>query len=169
MARQGAMPRIFARIHPRYQSPDVSTLLMGVLSIVWYVGLTAINENILADSFLALGLMIAFYYGLTGYACVVYFRRELFKSARNLFYIGVLPLLGAISLTYIFGRSLWDFAKPDSGAIKVFGVGGPLVIGLGGLLVGVLLMIWWNVKHPDFFRRRVEVADPALLDEPAPG
>ena len=27
--------------------------------------------------------MIAFYYGLTGYACVIYYRRELFKSAKN--------------------------------------------------------------------------------------
>ena len=39
---------------------------MGVLSIVWYVGLTIISENILFDSIAALGLMIAFYYGITG-------------------------------------------------------------------------------------------------------
>ncbi len=43
---------------------------MGVLSIVWYVGLTIVSENILFDSIAALGLMIAFYYGLTGFACV---------------------------------------------------------------------------------------------------
>ena len=39
---------------------------MGALSIVWYVGLTIVCENILFDSIAALGLMIAFYYGLTG-------------------------------------------------------------------------------------------------------
>jgi hypothetical protein len=40
------------------------------------------------------------------------------------------------------------------------------VIGLGGLLVGVVLMIWWNLTNPAFFRLRPEVADPAVLDEP---
>jgi hypothetical protein len=32
---------------------------MGALSIVWYVGLTIVSENILFDSIAALGLMIA--------------------------------------------------------------------------------------------------------------
>ena len=35
----------------------------------------------------SLGLMIAFYYGLTGFACVVYYRRELFKSVKNFVFI----------------------------------------------------------------------------------
>ena len=63
MARAGAMPAILGRIHQRFQTPDVSTVLMGTFSIVWYVGLTLISENILFDSIAALGLMIAFYYG----------------------------------------------------------------------------------------------------------
>ena len=70
MARRGAMPESLGRVHPRYLTPHVSTILMGVLSIVWYVGLTIVSENILFDSIAALGLMIAFYYGLTGFACV---------------------------------------------------------------------------------------------------
>ena len=60
------MPESFGRIHPRFLTPDVSTILMGSLSIIWYVGLTIVSENILFDSIAALGLMIAFYYGLTG-------------------------------------------------------------------------------------------------------
>ena len=47
---------------------------MGAASIVWYVGLTIVSENILFDSLAALGLMIAFYYGLTGFACAIYYR-----------------------------------------------------------------------------------------------
>ena len=61
-------------------TPHVSTILMGTLSIVWYVGLTLVSENILFDSIAALGLMIAFYYGLTGFACTIYYRRELLRS-----------------------------------------------------------------------------------------
>ena len=81
MARAGAMPRVArATIHPRFLTPHVSTILMGALSIVWYVGLTIVSENILFDSIAALGLMIAFYYGITGFACTIYYRHELISS-----------------------------------------------------------------------------------------
>ena len=69
---------------------------MGGLSIVWYVGLTLVSEDILFDSIAALGLMIAFYYGMTGFACVWYFRRDLTKSARNFWLVGVAPLVGGL-------------------------------------------------------------------------
>ena len=62
---------------------------MGALSIAWYVGLTIVSENILFDSLAALGLMIAFYYGLTGFACAIYYRRELTRSVKKFLLIGV--------------------------------------------------------------------------------
>jgi amino acid transporter len=170
MARVGALPKAFGRIHPRYQSPSFSTLIMGGISILWYVGLTLVSQNVLADSIAALGLMIAFYYGLTGFACAIYFRRELTKSLRNFVYIGALPVIGAVSLTYIFIRSCSDLSKADAGDAGTFlGVGVPLVIGLGGLLLGVVLMIVYSGLRPEFFRRKLEVADPHLLDEPQGG
>src|SRR5262249_36560495 len=82
MARAKAMPKALGEVHPRFQTPHISTIIMGVLSIVWYVFLTIVSTDILGDSIAALGLMIAFYYGLTGYACIVYYRRELFKSVK---------------------------------------------------------------------------------------
>ena len=39
--------------------------------------------------------MIAFYYALTGFACAIYYRRELTKSAKNFLFIGVGPVVGA--------------------------------------------------------------------------
>ena len=114
MARQGALPR-FGRIHPRYQSPDFSTLLMGAVSIVWYVGLTIVSKNMLGDSIAALGLMIAFYYGLTGFACAIYYRRELTKSVKNFVYIGVLPVLGGLILAYVFVKSCSDLSRRTPG------------------------------------------------------
>jgi amino acid transporter len=166
MARAGAMPKSLGAIHPRYLTPHVSTLLMGGLSIVWYVGLTLISENILFDSIAALGLMIAFYYGLTGFACTIYYRRELFRSAKTFLLIGVGPLLGGIMLLLIFVKSCVDLSRPansESGD-SWFGVGPPLVIGIGFLLMGLVLMLYWRVAHPAFFRRKPQVADPHLLD-----
>ena len=61
-----------------------------------------ISENFLFDSLSALALMIAFYYALSGIACVVYYRRELRKSVKNFLLIGVGPIVGAILLGYLF-------------------------------------------------------------------
>ena len=168
MARQKALPSVFGHIHPRFQTPDVSTIVMGVVSIIWYVGLTIVSDNVLSDSISALGLMIAFYYGLTGLACVIYFRRELFKSTKNAIYIGLLPLLGFLSLGYLFIKSCIDLGRTNSGSTVILGTGGPLVIGLGGLLLGVVFMLLWNGKASEFFKRKPEVADPRLLTGEAP-
>src|SRR5262245_23616032 len=54
MARSKALPKSIGRVSPRFLTPDVSTLLMGGASIVWYVGLTLISEDILFDSLAAL-------------------------------------------------------------------------------------------------------------------
>ena len=137
---------------------------MGGISIVWYVGLTLISSNVLNDSIAALGLGICFYYGITGFACAVFFRRELFKSARNIFFIGVMPTLGGIILAYVFVKSAIAAASPSYGYTVIFGIGGVLVIGVGSLLLGIPIMVLCRYMVPGgFFRRKREVADPALV------
>jgi amino acid transporter len=167
MARARAMPATFGQVHPRYLTPSTSTLAMGALSIIWYVGLTIVSENILFDSLAALGLMIAFYYGLTGFACAIYYRRELLKSAKNFFLIGVAPTLGGVILAYVFVKSIIDLSKPENSESgdSWFGLGPPLVIGIGFLILGIVLMLFWRFSPQgrDFFRRKPEVADPALV------
>ena len=98
MARGGAMPTSLGAIHPRYLTPHVSTIVIGILATVWYVPLNLLSENFLFDTLSALSLMIAFYYALSGYACVIYYRHELTKSVKNFLFIGVAPFLGAAIL-----------------------------------------------------------------------
>jgi len=156
-----ALPRIFARVHPRYQTPDFSTLLMGALSIAWYVVLTFISEDILGDSIAALGLMIAFYYGLTGFACAVFYRKEIVRSAKAFFLAGVMPVLGGITLTYILVKSISDLAEP--GKRDVLGLGPPLAIGIFFAILGVVLMILQRIADPEFFKRKASVAPVGSL------
>jgi amino acid transporter len=169
MARAKAAPEPLARVHPRYLTPDVATWVMGGLSIVWYVGLTIVSQNILFDSIAALGLMIAFYYGLTGFACAWYYRRTLFTSARRFLMVGLAPFAGGAVLLFVFVRSCLDLGRADAGSTTYFGIGSPLVIGLGFLLLGVVLMgIWRLAGHREFFARRAEAAEPeaAVVREP---
>ncbi|WP_345802028.1 APC family permease [Microbacterium sp. AZCO] len=168
MAAYKALPKRFADVHPEYKTPSFSTLVMGVVAIIYYVGMSLISDNILQDSILSLGLAIAFYYAITGFACIWYYRRTLFTSARNFFYRFLFPLLGGLMLTYAFVQSAIDMWDPDYGYTVLFGVGGAFVLGIGALLVGVLLMFLWYFfpRAKPFFRgESLNEETPVLVPE----
>jgi amino acid transporter len=141
MAVYEAIPHRFARVHPRYMTPAFGTVVMGVAALGFYLLLTFISENALADSVASLGLAVAFYYGITAYSCTWYFRRTLFESTRNLFMRGIFPLLGALAMTWAFIQSAVDMIKPDYGYTAFGSIGGVFVFGVGMLLLGIPLML----------------------------
>ena len=152
MAVYKALPARFARIHPRNLTPSTSTIWMGAISIIFYVGLTLVSENILADTIAAVGLLIAFYYGLTGFACVWFYRRNLTSSVRNFVMQGLFPFLGGLSLLGAFSVASIQYADPEYGYTSLGSIGGVFVIGIGSLLLGVILMFVWQAMHSDYFR-----------------
>ena len=81
-----AIPSTFARIHKRFLTPTTSTVVMGVVSIALYVLMNYISAGtVISDAVSALGVMIAFYYGLTGFSCAWYYRTTLdTESAESL-------------------------------------------------------------------------------------
>ncbi|GAA1415410.1 APC family permease [Streptomyces thermospinosisporus] len=165
MARRHALPHHFARIHPRFRTPDVSTWWVAAIAIVWYVVVAQISENALFDSLTALSLLIAFYYALTGLACAVFYRRHLTESVKQFFLIGVGPVVGAGLLTWLLVESVIDMADPANSysGVSWFGLGPPLVIGIGISLAGVVLMIVMRFVSPVFWSERPTVADPELV------
>ena len=166
MARAKAIPAKLGEVHPRYLTPAFATWVMGILSVVWYVGLTIVSTNILGDAIAALGLWIAFYYGITAFACTIYYRREVTKNVKNMVFLGLAPVVGGLMLFGILGKSVVDLSKPansESGD-SWFGLGPPLVIGISFILLGAIIMVIWRIQgHPEFFGRKREVADPALV------
>ena len=177
MASAGAFPAAFARIHPRFATPHVGTIVVGVVATVWYVAASAVSDNFLFDSLSALSLMIAFYYALTGIACAIYWRRELTASLRNFLLIGVGPLLGAAILAYLLYESALQLANPDDSysGTSVLGVGVPLAIAIFFTLLGAVLMVAWRFSGGrPFFERHGGEAVPieiarAPLGPTAPG
>jgi amino acid transporter len=144
MAVYRALPARFGEVHPRFKTPGFSTVVMSVVATVFYVGMTIISADFLSDTILSLGLAIAFYYAVTGYSCVWYFRRQLFQSTHNFFFQFLFPLLGALLLTAAFVYSAIDMINPDYGYTVLFGVGGVFVVGIGSLALGAVLMIVWS-------------------------
>lgn len=167
MGTYGAAPSRFAKVHPKSRIPSYATLFSGVGTAVFYTVLTLISENVLIDTIYALGLMIAFYYGLTAYACVWYFRKQLLNSVKDFVFKGLFPGIGAVLLTLVFVQTAVDTWDPAYGfGGSVFGVGTVFLIGVGMLLLGVVLMFVWERKAPAFFRGETLRAEtPALVAE----
>jgi hypothetical protein len=93
----------------------------------------------------------------------VFFRRQLTRSVRNLLLLAVGPLIGAAILGFVLVRSFIDLtdaeASSTSGEALFLGLGGPLVIGLGVFLLGVLGALAWRVAGDrSFFTERPSVA-----------
>jgi amino acid transporter len=168
MAKWGALPPAFGRIHPRFLTPSFSTLLMGGLSIVWTVCLLAFNpnQNVLGDTISALGFSVCFYYGFTGLACGFYYRRELFKSVRNFLFAGLIPLAGGIMMGYIGVRAYQYYNTAGNNySHALLGIQTPILVGIGGLILGIVLMFAsWPFFKGYFSRKPFEAVDPALLD-----
>ncbi|MGF0169152.1 APC family permease [Streptomyces sp. Marseille-Q5077] len=165
MARRHALPSHYGHISPRFRTPDVSTWWVAGIAIAWYLVVRQISENALFDSLTALSLLIAFYYALTGIACAVYYRRHLTESLHNFLLIGLGPLIGAGLLVWLLVESIGDMADPENSysGVSWFGLGPPLVIGIGITLAGVVLMVVWRLMAPTFWAERPEVADPDLV------
>jgi amino acid transporter len=165
MARQGAFPEAFGRVHPRYLTPHVSTIAIGAIAAVWFGVLFPLSENFVYDSLTSLSLMIAFYYALTGFACAIFYRRELTKSLKNFLFIGVGPVVGASVLGFLFVKAILEYSDPDQAYddTTIFGVAIPVVLGVGLLLLGLVLMLVWRAGgHEQFFGRRRETVDPEV-------
>jgi amino acid transporter len=162
MAAYKALPASFSKIHPRYLTPTVSTIVMGAVSIILYVPMNYISGgNVIPDAVTAIGLYIAFYYGLTAFTCVWYYRATLTSSARNLWMQGILPGLGGLLMYAAGGWSLWADYDVNSGSsytsltlpIVQWQIGGTFVIALLAAAAGVICFLFMRFTAPAFFRK----------------
>jgi amino acid transporter len=166
MAKWRSIPEAFGKIHPKYLTPTVSTLGMGVLSAVWTAFLIIVDtgQNVLSDSITALGFAVCFYYGFTGLACGWYFRRELFKSVKGFVLAGLVPVLGGVMMGFIFVKAwIVESAQSYNYSQPVLGIQMPIFIGIGSLLLGIPIAILCAFKFREFFSRKTEVAPEGLL------
>ncbi|GAB3602789.1 APC family permease [Microbacterium aureliae] len=153
MGHYGALPPAFARVSPRFFTPGYATVVSAVVASVFYAVMRFVSENVLWDTITALGMMICFYYGLTAFAAVWYFRKQWFDSVRNFLFTLLFPLVGGVILAVLFVITLVDSADPAYGSgSNIAGVGLVFILGVAVIGVGVVIMIWQAIKRPAFFR-----------------
>ncbi|WP_149183572.1 APC family permease [Streptomyces sp. TRM49041] len=147
MGRDRTVPAVFGTVHRRWNTPWVAVAVVGGVTLVLFVAANALGSvgDILSGAVSAMGLQIAFYYGLAGVAAVVAYRRLLLTSVREFLLGGVWPLLGAAFMLWIFFESLAELSTAS------------LTIGLGGLAAGLIPMTWHWRRGSSYYR-------PAKLD-----
>jgi amino acid transporter len=176
MAAYKALPKAFGRVSPRFLTPTVSTIAMGAVSIAFYVAVNYTHNSlgVIGDAVIAIGLYIAFYYGLTGFACAWYYRRNLTSSVRNLFMQGILPVAGALMLWFLGGWSVWlDYDVATANDFTMWTVpglhwqiGGAFVIAVGAAIAGIIFFVYCRVTSPAFFRKETLTrATPTLVPD----
>ena len=170
MAVYKAIPETFAKIHPKYFSPTSSTIWMGVVSAAFYLAVNFYSDGgLIADAVTAIGMLIAFYYGLTGFACAWYYRKELLHSARTFFLCGVIPLLGGLIMFGGLVLTIVQDYKPINSYVvfTVWGtdsqIGWAFLLGVGSFILGLVLMAVAMVKYKPFFRGETLNRDTPIL------
>jgi APA family basic amino acid/polyamine antiporter len=103
MARDGLLPKVFSRVHPKFKTPAINTVLVGVITAV---AAGFFDINVLGDM-TSVGTLAAF-----AIVClsVIYLRRaapELPRGFTVPFY-PVLPVLGILSCLYLITTVPWN-------------------------------------------------------------
>jgi amino acid transporter len=169
-----AVPKVFAKTHRRFLTPTWATVLMGTFSALLYIAMNYISAGtVIADSVSALGVMIAFYYGLTGFTSVWFYRHTFGESARNLWMRGILPLVGATMLWGALGYNLWYYWQPINSYTTWqmtfwphWHMGGVFVIEMLTVILGVILFFTYRTIAPPYFRGEVlNAATPTLVPD----
>ena len=166
MGAYKAFPARFAEVSPRFLTPVYSTVVAGVVTGGFYTVVKLLSDNALWDTIAALGIMICWYYGITAFACVWFFRRELFDSVHNIVFKLVFPLLGGLMLATVFVIAIGESMNPENGSgAAIGGIGLVFFIGFGILALGAVLMLVMRSQRPDFFTGQTLRRDTPALQE----
>jgi amino acid transporter len=140
MARENVLPpRIFARLHPVHNTPDVNVIVLGTLA---FVGAQVLSYELTAEI-----LNFGAFLGFMGVNAAVFWRFWVHRAEgrrRNFFIDLVVPLLGFLFCAVIW----WGLASPAKIAGSIW------------LLVGLIIM----AARTRWFSKPIRLPDPAIYD-----
>jgi amino acid transporter len=130
MARDGVFPKAFGRVHHAWRTPWLGTLISSALAVAVIV-VTLLLDSVssaFANLILDIGVLVCFYYGVTGVACAWAFRRVLFTSVRMFVFAGLLPLVGGLFLFSLAGYIVSQDVGAAVPVLVTIGLGIPLLV-----------------------------------------
>jgi APA family basic amino acid/polyamine antiporter len=96
MARDGLLPAVFGKVHPRFQTPYVTTILTGTVAAV-VAGFFPID---LLGELVSIGTLFAFVVVSGGILMLRYKRPDLHRPFKTPF-VPLVPILGIVVCTYL--------------------------------------------------------------------
>lgn len=151
MGRDRVIHEKFAEIHPQFQTPWLASYSITVLALFLLI-LTSSSESVgsvMASLISSIGVMVSFYYGMTGLACVWYYRLILRQNWKTLFMRGVWPITSAIFLLI-----LGVFQLPGLGwTVSLFTI--------TAIAIGLVPLLYFRLKYrSSFYSSSSEYHDP---------
>jgi amino acid transporter len=156
--RDGLLPRVLGRSHPKHQSPYVASTVQTVLTAAIVVGCYAAG----VDPYLGLYTILAIFatvcllcaQTLTSLACIWYFHvKKEHPETANFFRTFLAPVIGGLGMLYVVYLVLTniDFAtggQGDSPIIKAL----PYVVILA-FVAPLVTSLWWRSSKPHLYER----------------
>jgi basic amino acid/polyamine antiporter, APA family len=96
MARDGLLPAVFGKIHPKFQTPYVTTILCGVVAAV----VSGFFPIALLGELVSIGTLFAFVVVSAGVLMLRYKRPELERPFRTPL-VPLVPILGILVCSYL--------------------------------------------------------------------
>ncbi|KAF1710470.1 amino acid permease [Pseudoxanthomonas kalamensis DSM 18571] len=126
MSRDGLLPKLFGKVHPKYQTPYIGTIFVGVLACL-LAGLMPLN---VLGELVSMGTLLAFATVCAGVLVLRYTRPELPRPFRVPLAIVVSPL-GVVACLYLF----W---QPFTEHWKIF---------VGWTVLGLFIYFGYGYRH----------------------
>ncbi|MDQ0198728.1 APC family permease [Neobacillus ginsengisoli] len=139
MGRDQVMNKKFGELHPKFKTPWVSSIVIGIVALVLFVLSTFSSgiNSLMTDAINAIGLQIAFYYGLTGFSCAWYYRKV--RDGKDVLMRIVWPLAAGIFLWFI---AIYDIKQLDLVTN---------LVGIGSLVIGIFPLMYYRRKYRSSF------------------
>lgn len=146
MGRGGAMPFAFGVVDARTKTPVRAMLvLIGMgLVLLWGSSLMPTVAMIIADSVSAVGVLVAYYYGLAGLVAAKVFMPLYKEHVLRWLWLCVYPALSGIALILLGLYALTTFDTVTT------------IVGIGGLFVGIIFFRPKRFRTPKLVEPVVE-------------
>jgi amino acid transporter len=130
MARDGVFPKMFASIHPKTKTPAIGTITLAFISLfgIMLTSFSASSGNVFNNLVNNIGVLVAFYYGITGVACAWAFRKTLGQNHRANLTMVYMPLVGGVALLYVCYQVIKAGGTQSIPDIVVLAMGLPLLL-----------------------------------------
>jgi amino acid transporter len=142
MGRAGVLPRPLGRVHPRYQSPYVATIVQTIYSVALGMGfgfwLGPVNTAGVMGGTISISLL--FVYGLVLLAVPVYYRRER-PGEGHWVLVRLLPILGILMLLPVLYGSVYP--------LPAFPLNLPAFFVIGWFIIGVAIVSYLARRKPE--------------------